>query len=81
MQCFFGAFHTLLKLYNAMGDLFANIFPTLVKGYRDSPLKIQWIQFPGDPRQLENEYPQILSAIYGSAAMHLKAHLGHVPSA
>ena len=28
VQCFFGAFHTLLKLYNTMGDLFANIFPT-----------------------------------------------------
>jgi hypothetical protein len=66
---FFGAFHTLLKLYNAMG-LFANIFPELVsvRDFCETLQRILFIMNPGDPRQLEQEYPQILSAIYGSVA-------------
>jgi hypothetical protein len=48
--------------------------------YRISAKRQDWYAHPGDPRQLEAEYPQILTFIYGSAAKHLADYLQRSPS-
>jgi hypothetical protein len=78
---FFGGFHTLNKLYNAMGDLFANIWPTLLEPTRDTPKRQLWFTHPGDPHQTQSETPDMLSAIYGSAGKALFEGTGNIPSA
>ena len=75
-----GGFHTLLKLFNAIGDLFENLFPALMDNYRTLD-QIGWVRKPRDPRQAEAEYPIILYVIYASAAKYLSEKLGRAPSA
>ena len=75
-----GGFHTLLKLFNAIGDLFENLFPALMDIYRTLD-QIGWVRKPRDPRQAEAEYPIILYVIYASAAKYLSEKLGRAPSA
>jgi hypothetical protein len=50
-----GGFHTILKLHNAIGKLFDLIFKIFYSKYRRTSKRIEYIQFPGDPRQLENK--------------------------
>jgi hypothetical protein len=78
---FFGGFHTLNKLYHAMGDLFANVFPMLLEPTRNTPARQQWFTHPGDPHQTQSETPDMLTAIYGSAAKYLYDGTGNIPSA
>jgi len=80
IHAIFGPFHALLKTFNAIGDLFANIIPWLIEIYRISAKRQDWYAHPGDSRQLEAEYPQILTFIYGSAAKHLADYLQRSPS-
>jgi hypothetical protein len=53
VHCFFGGFHTIMKLHNAMGKLFDYIFKIFYASYRRTTARILYIQFPGDPRQLK----------------------------
>jgi hypothetical protein len=77
-----GGFHLLLKVYTAMGDLFANLFPSLIVDYRKTIQRQQYIgEKLHDPRQYEIEYPQILNFIYGSAGIYTAQKLGRNPTA
>jgi hypothetical protein len=66
----FGAFHTILKMHNAMGKIFDYIFKVAFTKYRRTLARILYIQFPGDPRQIEKEFPELLQALYMSAAKY-----------
>jgi hypothetical protein len=59
VKCFFGAFHTILKMHNAMGKMFDYIFKVVFAKYRRTLAHILYIQFPGDPRQIEKEFPEL----------------------
>ena len=80
LNCFMGGFHCLMKLHCAIGKLFDSIFTQLYRKYRPSDARVTWIQFPGDPRQLEQEYPEFLQAVYGSAAVYFFKKYKRVPS-
>lgn len=81
VHCFMGGFHTILKLHNAIGKLFDYIFKYYFGTYRRTLARIFYIQFPGDSRQIEKEFPELLQAIYGSAAKYFHAKYGRAPSA
>ena len=70
VKCIFGAFHTILKMHNAMGKIFDYIFKVAFAKYRRTLARILYIQFPGDPRQIEKEFPELLQALYMSAAKY-----------
>lgn len=76
-----GGFHTILKLHNAMGKLFDLIFKIFYAKYRRTRNRIEYIQFPGDPRQLEKEFVEFLQAVYGSAAVYFHLKFNRAPSA
>ena len=80
IHVFFGGFHTLMKLHNSMGKMFDYIFKVIYSSYRRTFNRILWIQFPGDPRQLEQEFPELLQAVYGSAAQYFYDKHKRVPS-
>jgi hypothetical protein len=70
-HAFFGAFHACLKLHNSCGLLFGNFLGVFFVAWRDTLNKINWILYPSDPRQLENELYQYVLAHYCSAFLYL----------
>ena len=70
----------MMKLHNSMGKMFDYIFKVIYSSYRRTLNRVLWIQFPGDPRQLEQEFPELLQAVYGSAAQYFYDKHKRVPS-
>ena len=66
-----GAFHAGLKLHNYCGIMFGNFVKHFMSAWLDTLAKVYWILFPKDPRQLENELPQYIIAMYRSAYLWL----------
>jgi len=69
-MAFPGAFHAGMKLHNCNGMVFENILFKLMSVWRSSEAKVRCILFPFDPRQLENELPQYITAHYRSAFLY-----------
>jgi hypothetical protein len=78
--CYFGPFHTLMKLQHASGQMFSDIFDLLFGSYHVSENRIKWIKAPKDNRQRETEDPEMAQAVYGSAAEFYAEHHGEYPS-
>ena len=66
-----GGFHATMKTHNCRGMMFGNIVHNFFGAWRDTHAKVNWILFPKDPRQLENELPQYILSHYRSAFMYL----------
>ena len=80
-----GGFHAGMKLHNSRGRMFENILSKFIDAWRGSVAKKQWILFPSDPRQLENELPQYILLHYRSAFVYCWESMGNdrnnIPSA
>ena len=61
-MAFPGAFHACLKLHNCGEMMFGNFLTCFFSAWRDTINKVNWILYPSDPRQLENELPQYILA-------------------
>jgi hypothetical protein len=65
---YLGGFHVILEILNKRSELFEEFQRTFVKLYRKSEGKQNWVLFPRDPRQAEEEAIPYLAAIWKSAA-------------
>eukprot|EP00986_Skeletonema_menzelii_P002100 scaffold575_cov121-Skeletonema_menzelii.AAC.1 len=63
----FGVFHATLKMHNCRGLMFVTMLDEFFSSFRNTPNRRKWVIFPSDPRQLEDELPQIICAHYASA--------------
>jgi len=63
----FGVFHATLKMHNCRGLMFVSMLDKFFSAFRKTPGRRKFVIFPHDPRQLEDELPQITCAHYASA--------------
>jgi hypothetical protein len=77
---FFGSFHALLKLLNALGQMFKSLFTSMGATHQKSWQQILYILFPHDSRQREAEEPEMLQALYAHANEQLAIHIKRKPS-
>lgn len=73
--CSFGGFHTVMKGLNASGEYFQVLLREIWSEYRDTSERVNWILFPSDPRQREEEYSFHLLANYAVASLNLYSNL------
>ena len=77
IRFFGGPFHFTLEAWRGIGRLFGDVFlGALLSGYRDTERKRKWFLNPGDPRQTQNETPQILHGLYMAAALSFRRQNG-----
>ncbi|KAL9178464.1 hypothetical protein ACHAXT_003794 [Thalassiosira profunda] len=74
-----GGFHACMKLHNCCGIMFGNFVAVFFGAWRNTPNKVNWILFPSDPRQLEQELPQYILLHYRSAFIYLWGSRGKDP--
>jgi hypothetical protein len=80
VHCRFGPFHTLMKLQNASGQMFSEIFDIVFGTYRVTEARIKYIRAPSDNRQREAEDPEMAQALYASAADFYAEYYEEYPS-
>jgi hypothetical protein len=68
-------------MHNAMGKMFDYIFKVVFAKYRRTLARILYIQFSGDPRQIEKEFPgELLQVMCMSAAVYFYLKHRRAPS-
>ena len=65
---FLGGFHVILEILNKKSELYDEFSRLFVKLYRQGEGKQNYVMFPRDPRQAEEEAIPFIAAIYKSTA-------------
>jgi hypothetical protein len=67
VQVGFGGFHAKLSGLKSHGLFFDTHLELIFSQWRDSEGMINWVKYPGDPNQIEDELTLVVSAIYTCA--------------